>query len=91
MRLLRKEKTLNTEFIVNLTNDNLEQKRRIKELENMLNDSSERFKISFKKDIENAKLNSTILKDFFNDEIRYSHEIIKKLSTTIDDILLKYI
>ena len=88
-RLLKKEKTLHTSFIINLTNENLEIRNLLKDYEKMSRESFDNFKYFFKKELENIKLNATILKNFYIEEINYSKGIIKKLSTTIDDMLLK--
>ena len=57
----------------------------------MFSESLEKIKLIFKKEIENVKLNSIISKEFYLEEINYANGVIQKLSTSIDDILLKYL
>ncbi len=89
MKLLKKEKKLHTQFIIDLTNENIEINKKLSDYEKLLNNYQDHLKDLFKKELDNIRINYALLKESYYDEINLAKSIIQELSITIDDILLK--
>jgi hypothetical protein len=88
-KLLKKEKKLHTQFIIDLTNENIEINKKLSDYEKLFDNYQDLLKDIFKKELDNIRINYGFLKEFYYDEIYLAKSIIQELSITIDDILLK--
>jgi hypothetical protein len=88
LKLLRKEKQLNSQVISNLTRELTELHAKTMNFDKILIDYQEILKNVTKKEHENLKLTYGMIKDFFNEEIIYSKNLVDELQLIIDDIVI---
>ena len=80
---------MHTQFIIDLTNENVDLNKRMIESELSLKSYKDQTKDLFNKELENIRINYKLLKDLYLEEINHAKTIVQELSITIDDILLK--
>jgi hypothetical protein len=88
LKLLRKEKQLNNQTILNLTRELTEVQAKTMNFERIVIEYQESLKNTYIKEQESLKLLYKIIKEFFTEEINYSKNVINELSDLFDDIVL---
>jgi hypothetical protein len=88
LKLLRKEKQLNNQTIINLTRELTEVQAKTISFESIFIEYQKTLKNVHMKEQDNLKLVYKMIKEFFTEEINYSKNVINELSDLIDDIVL---